>query len=44
MVVMQIKGGTFSRVTGKPGEFTCEPQNVITVANFDPAAEASKVR
>ncbi|NCY17055.1 MAG: hypothetical protein EBX39_09845 [Actinobacteria bacterium] len=43
MVVMQIKGGKFTRVTGKAGEFTCEPQNVITVANFDPAAEASKV-
>ena len=44
MVVLQIKGGIFTRVTGKPGEFTCEPENVITVKNFDPAAEASKVR
>ena len=44
MVVMQIKGGKFTRVTGKAGEFTCEPQNVITISNFDPAAEAAKVR
>jgi ABC-type branched-subunit amino acid transport system substrate-binding protein len=43
MVVMQIKGGKFTRVVGKPGEFTCEPQNVLTIANFDPAAEAGKV-
>jgi ABC-type branched-subunit amino acid transport system substrate-binding protein len=43
MVVMQIKDGKFTRVTGKPGEFTCEPQNVLTITNFDPAAEASKV-
>ncbi len=43
MVVMQIKDGKFTRVVGKPGEFTCEPQNVLTISNFDPAAEASKV-
>ena len=43
MVVLKINGGKFTRVTGKPGEFTCEPSNVITIANFDPAAEAGKV-
>ncbi|MBU6330637.1 MAG: ABC transporter substrate-binding protein [Acidobacteria bacterium] len=44
MVVLKIKDGKFTRQTGKPGEFTCEPQNVITISNYDPAAEASKIR
>ncbi|MBU6329774.1 MAG: ABC transporter substrate-binding protein, partial [Acidobacteria bacterium] len=43
-VMMQIKGGSFTRVNGKPGEFVCDPSNVMTISNFDPAAEAAKVR
>ena len=43
-VMMQIKGGTFSRINGKPGQFTCDPSNVVTIKNYDPAAEAAKVR
>ena len=43
-VMMQIKGGTFSRINGKPGEFVCDPSNVVTIKNYDPAAEAAKVR
>jgi ABC-type branched-subunit amino acid transport system substrate-binding protein len=43
-VMLQINGGTFTRVNGKAGEFVCEPKNVITISNFDPAAEASKIR
>jgi len=43
-VMMQIKGGTFSRINGKPGQFVCDPSNVVTIKNYDPAAEAAKVR
>lgn len=43
-VMMQIKGGTFSRINGTAGEFVCDPSNVVTIKNYDPAAEAAKVR
>jgi hypothetical protein len=43
-VMMQIKGGTFSRINGTPGQFTCDPSNVMVIKNYDPAAEAAKVR
>ena len=42
-VMMQIKGGSFTRINGKPGEFVCDPSNVVTIANYDPAAAAAKV-
>ena len=40
---MQEEGGKFVRVNGKPGELTCDANNVETIKNFDPAAEAAKV-
>ena len=42
-VIMQEEGGKFVRVNGKPGELTCDANNVETIKNFDPAAEAAKV-
>ena len=44
MVMMQIKDGKFTRVLGKPGELSCDPNYVETIKNFDPAAEAASVK
>ena len=43
-VLMQFKDGKFVRITGKPGEFDCNPNYVVTLPAYDVAGEAAKIK
>ena len=43
-VLMQFKDGKFTRINGERGKLVCDPKFVVTTSNFDPAAEAAKIK